>query len=54
MKLMDESMGDEQEGFRRGRCVDQILDLKMIVEKYMGEDRKLYVAFIGLEMIYDK
>ncbi len=40
MKITDESVGDEQGGFRRGRgCVDQIFAVKMLVEKYLEKDR---------------
>jgi len=47
-------MEDEQGGFRRGRgCVDQVFGLKMC-EKYLGNGRDLYVAFMDLEKAYDK
>ncbi len=48
-------MGDEQGGFRKGRrCVDQIFRVKMLVEKYLEKDRKLFAAFMDLEKAYDK
>lgn len=55
MKLNDVSIGGEQRGFRRGRgCVNQIFALKMITEKCLGKDRKLYAAFMDLEMACDR
>ncbi len=37
MKMTDESVGDEQGGFRKGcGCVDQVFELKILVEK-VGE-----------------
>ncbi len=46
MKITDKSVGDEQGGFRRGRgCVDQIFAVKILVEKYLEKDRKLFAAF---------
>lgn len=42
-------MGDKQEGCRKGQgCVDKISTLKIIVEKYLEENKKLFAAFIGL------
>ncbi len=45
MKITDKSVGDEQGGFGRGRgCVDQIFAMKILVEKYLEKDRKLFAA----------
>ncbi len=55
MKITDKSVGDEQGGFRRGRgCVDQIFAVKMLAEKYLEKDRKLFAAFMDLEKAYDR
>ncbi len=55
MKVTDKSMGDEQ-GFRKGRgCVDQIFAVKVLMEKYLEKDRKLFAAFMDLEeKAYDR
>ncbi len=38
MKITDKSVGDEQEGFRKGRgCVVQIFAMEILVEKYLQE-----------------
>ncbi len=48
-------MSEEQGGFRKGRgCVDQIFAMKMLVEEYLGKDKKLYAAFMDLEKAYDR
>ncbi len=50
MKITDKSVGEEQGGFRKGRgCVDQIFTVKILVEKYLEKDRKLFAAFMDLE-----
>ncbi len=55
IKITDKNMGDEQGGFRKGRgCVDQIFAVKILVEKYVEKDRKLFAAFMDLEKAYDK
>ncbi len=42
-------------GFRKGRgCVDQIFAMKMLVEEYLGKNKKLYAAFMDLEKAYDR
>ncbi len=55
MKITDKSMGAEQGGFRKGRgCVDQNFAVKILVEKYLEKDRKLFAAFMNLEKPYDR
>ncbi len=55
MKITDKSVGDEQGGFWKGRgCVDKIFAVKMLVEKYLEKDRKLFAAFMDLEKAYDR
>ncbi len=49
MQVTEEKVSDDQGGFRRGKsCVDQISAIKMLVEEYLGKDRKLYAAFMDL------
>jgi len=51
----ESQLEDEQGGFRRGRgCIDQVFGLKEMCEKYLGNGRDLYVAFMDLEKAYDK
>ncbi len=48
-------MSEEQGGFRKGRgCIDQIFEMKRLVEEYLGKDKKLYTAFMNLEKAYDQ
>ncbi len=55
MKITDKSVGAEQGGFQKGRgCVDQIFAVKILVEKYLEKDRKLFAAFMDLEKAYDR
>ncbi len=55
MKITDKRVGDEQGGFRKGRgCVDQNFTVKILVEKYLEKDRKLFAAFMDLEKAYDR
>ncbi len=43
MEVMEGNVSEEQGGFRKGRgCVDQIFAMKMLVEEYLGKDKKLY------------
>ncbi len=47
-------MGDEQGGVREGRgCVHQIFAVKILVEKYLEKDRKLFAVSMDLEKVYD-
>ncbi len=49
------TISDEQGGCRRGKsCVNQIFAIKMLVEEYLGMDRKLYAVFMNSEKAYDK
>ncbi len=44
-----------QGGFREGRgCIDHIFTVKILVEKYLEKDRKLFAAFMDLEKAYDR
>ncbi len=55
MKITDKSVGDAQRGFRTGRgCVDQIFAVRILVEKCKENNRKVFAAFMSLEMTYDR
>ncbi len=55
MKITDKGVGDEQGGFQKGRgCVNQIFAMKILVEKYLEKDRKLFAAFMDLEKAYEE
>ncbi len=50
MEVTEGKVSEDQGGFRKGRgCVDHILAMKMLVEEYLGKDKKLYPAFMVLE-----
>ncbi len=54
MEVTEGKVSKEQGGFRKGMgCVDQILAMKMLVE-YLGNDEKLYAAFMDLEEAYNR
>ena len=51
----EESIGEEQGGFREGRgCVDQVFTLRMLTEKYREMKRDLFACFMDLEKAYDR
>ena len=53
--MTDEQIGEEQGGFRKGRgCMDQVFALKMLIEKKLEKQKKLYVGFMDLEKAYDR
>ncbi len=55
MEVTEGKVSEEQGGFRKGRgCVDQIFAMMMLVEEYLGKDKKLYAAFMDLEKAYDR
>ncbi len=55
MKISDKSVGAEHGGFQKGGgCVDQIFAVKILVEKYLEKDRRLFAAFMDLEKVYDR
>lgn len=39
---------------REKGCMDQVFASKIMVEKYMGKDRKLYAAFLDMEKAYER
>ena len=44
----------EQEGFRTGRCIDQIFTLKQIGEKAREKKHSVYVDYIDFKKAYDR
>ncbi len=49
-EVTEGKVSEEQGGFRKRRgCVDQISAMKMLVEAYLGKDKKLYAAYMDLE-----
>lgn len=55
IEVTKEKVSEEQGGFRKGKgCVDQCFAIKMVVEEYLGKDKKLYAAFMDLEKAYDR
>ncbi len=43
-----------QRGFRKGRCVDQIFSLKIIIGKNDGQREEVCCIHTGLEKLYDR
>jgi len=53
--ITNDMIGEEQGGVRKGKgCVDQIFNLRMIVEKILAKRKKVYAAFIDLEKASDR
>ncbi len=53
MEATEGKVSEDQGGFRKG-CVDQISAMKRLVEGYLGEDKKLYAAFMDLEKAFNR
>ncbi len=48
MGVTEGKVSKEYRGFRKGRgCVDLILAMKMLVEEYLGKDKKVVCSFNG-------
>ncbi len=48
MEATEGKVSEEQGGFMKGRgCVDQIFAIKMLVEEYLGKDKKVVCSFYG-------
>jgi len=48
-------IGEEQCGFRRKRgCMDQVFVVRQVCEKYIGNGKKVFWAFMDLEKAYDR
>ena len=46
--------GEEQCGFRQGRgCMDQVIAVSQVCEKYRVNGKYVFWAFMDLEMAYD-
>lgn len=53
LKITDKNVSDEPGSFWKGRgCVNKIFALKIMVEKRLENDWKLFAAFINLETTY--
>src|SRR5215469_5652612 len=53
--ITDGLVGEEQEGFRKGRgCVDQVFAMKGLCEKYREKGKEIYLGFMDLEKAYDR
>ena len=48
------SIGEDQCGFRQGRgCMDQVLAVRQVCEKYRANGKDVFFAFMDLEKAYD-
>ncbi|CAK1596230.1 unnamed protein product, partial [Parnassius mnemosyne] len=55
MKETDGKIWDVQVGFRKGMgCTDQVFSMRMIAEKFLAKNQKVFCAFMDLEKAYDK
>ena len=53
-RYVEEVVGEEQAGFRRGRgTVDQIFVIRQLSEKYFEKNRTLYNNFIDFKHVFD-
>jgi len=54
-EITNGKVSEEQGGFRTGKgCVDQIFNMRMVIEKMLAKDKKVYAAFMDLEKAYDR
>ncbi len=55
MKITDMSVGDEQGGFGKvGDVKIRFFSVKILVEKYLEKDRKMFAVFMDLEKAYHR
>ncbi|CAG5002623.1 unnamed protein product [Parnassius apollo] len=55
MKETDGKIWDVQAGFRKGMgCTDQVFSMRMIAEKFLTKNQKVFCAFMDLEKAYDR
>ena len=53
-KKVEQELGEEQQGFRKGRgTTDGMFALRQMVEKRMEMQRRIAVGFVDLEKAYD-
>ena len=53
--VTDDRVLDLQGAFAQGRgCADQIFVMRLIVEKYLEKDKRVYAVFVDLEKAYDR
>ena len=54
-EITNGKVSEEQGGFRTGKgCVDQIFNMRMIIEKMLAKDKNVYAAFMDLEKAFDR
>ena len=52
---MEGLLADEQAGFRKGRStVEQIFNLKLLIEKYRDHQQAVYHCFIDFRKAFDR
>ena len=48
------TIGEEHCGVRQGRgCMDQVFAVRQVCEKYLGNEKDVFWAFMDLEKAYD-
>ena len=47
------AIGEEQCGFRHGRCMDKVSAVRQVCEKYLANGEDVFWAFMDLEKAYD-
>ena len=53
--LTEGLIGQEQSGFMSGReSVDQVFEMKQMSEKFVDENKSLYVLCMNLQKVYDR
>ncbi len=52
-RFTEEKISEEQGGFRKGRCVDQIFSFRMVVEKILAKGKN-YCCLHGSRKSYDR
>ena len=54
MKVNGGKVSEEQGEFRKEKsCVDQIFEIKIMMEEYLGKDEKLFASFMDIDNIYE-
>ncbi|KAG7301870.1 hypothetical protein JYU34_013269 [Plutella xylostella] len=55
MKETEERIWDVQAGFRKGMgCTDQVFSMRMVAEKFLAKNQKVFCVFLDLEKAYDR
>ena len=54
-RVTEDQVVEEQAGLGSGRgCEEQIFVMRLLAEKMIEKDRKMYAVFVDLEKAYDK